>query len=58
MFTLQTIANVTMREGGEKLTAKFVVDLTQPVLECMDDKDEKVRLIAIECLYYLCRKLN
>jgi len=32
------------------MAERFVKDLTSPVLECFNDKDEKSRLAAVECL--------
>lgn len=32
------------------MAERFVKDLTSPVLECFNDRDEKARLAAVECL--------
>jgi hypothetical protein len=40
------------------LAEKFVKEITQGMLECFGDKDERVRFAGIEYLYYVCRSLN
>ena len=39
-----------MREGGEDTMKKFVVDVTRPLVESLEDKDEKIRLNALDNL--------
>jgi hypothetical protein len=39
-----------MKEGGENYAQRFVIELTNPILEILDDKD---KVTPIENLYYL-----
>ena len=40
------------------MAEKFVVEVTDGMLGCFMDKDEKVRFAGIENLFYVCRSLN
>ena len=37
------------------MAEKLVEDLTDPVLECFSDMDEKARFSAIDCLHNMTR---
>ncbi|CAD8132656.1 unnamed protein product [Paramecium pentaurelia] len=54
MFALQTVAEILVKEYPQ-LAERCVKDLTQPILECLNDKEDKARQYAVECLLQLTK---
>lgn len=52
-----TAIAIGFRESHD-LAAKFIVILIDPILDCFDDSDSKVRFNAIKALYYVCKHLE
>jgi len=42
----------------EELSEKFVKDITQSMLECFTDRDERIRAAGIEYLQYVCHSMK
>ncbi|CAD8103694.1 unnamed protein product [Paramecium sonneborni] len=54
MFAIQTVAEILVKEYPQ-LAERCVKDLTQPILECLNDKEDKARQYAVECLLQLTK---
>ncbi|CAD8081924.1 unnamed protein product [Paramecium primaurelia] len=54
MFAIQTVAEILVKEFPQ-LAERCVKDLTQPILECLNDKEDKARQYAVECLLQLTK---
>ncbi|CAK95056.1 unnamed protein product (macronuclear) [Paramecium tetraurelia] len=54
MVAIQTVAELLVKEFPQ-LAEKCVKDLTQPILECLNDKEDKARQYAVECLLQLTK---
>ena len=40
------------------LASKFIMTLINPILDCFNDSDSKVRFNAVKALYYVCKHLE
>lgn len=56
LITLIGIASGLMKD--ESMAEKYVEDITNLILECIKDQDEKIRFMGIEYMYHVCKLFN
>lgn len=52
-----TAIAIGLRESID-LASKNIIILINPILECFNDSDPKVRYNAVKALYYVCKHLE